>query len=90
MLLYLLNENCPKILKSLVGGGGGRDEVKNQKSCLIDLTTRHAHAHTHTHNIETKKKFFVRENFSLKKKFFFPFFYSNFYNNQQQKLITKT
>lgn len=54
MLLYLLNENCPKRLKSLVGGGGGgggRDEVKNQKSCLIDLTTRHAHAHTH------KKKF---------------------------------
>lgn len=55
MLLYLLNENCPKRLKSLVGGvggGGGRDEVKNQKSCLIDLTTRHAHAHTHK-----KKKF---------------------------------
>ena len=63
MLLYLLNENCPKRLKSLVGGvggggGGGRDEVKNQKSCLIDLTTRHAHAHTHKKNFVRRVKNF--------------------------------
>lgn len=68
MLLYLLNENCPKILKSLVGGGGGRDEVKNQKSCLIDLTTRHAHAHTH------KKKNFVRRVKNFPVSFFFIVF----------------
>lgn len=67
MLLYLLNENCPKILKSLVGGGGGRDEVKNQKSCLIDLTTRHAHAHTH-------KKNFVRRVKNFPVSFFFIVF----------------
>lgn len=64
MLLYLLNENCPKILKSLVG----RDEVKNQKSCLIDLTTRHAHAHTH------KKKNFVRRVKNFPVSFFFIVF----------------
>lgn len=68
MLLYLLNENCPKILKSLVGGGGGRDEVKNQKSCLIDLTTRHAHAHTH------KKINFVRRVKNFPVSFFFIVF----------------
>lgn len=67
MLLYLLNENCPKILKSLVGGGGGRDEVKNQKLCLIDLTTRHAHAHTH-------KKNFVRRVKNFPVSFFFIVF----------------
>lgn len=68
MLLYLLNENCPKRLKSLVGGVGGRDEVKNQKSCLIDLTTRHAHAHTH------KKKNFVRRVKNFPVSFFFIVF----------------
>lgn len=68
MLLYLLNENCPKRLKSLVGGGGGRDEVKNQKLCLIDLTTRHAHAHTH------KKKNFVRRVKNFPVSFFFIVF----------------
>lgn len=66
MLLYLLNENCPKILKSLVGGGGGRDEVKNQKSCLIDLTTRHAHTH--------KKKNFVPRVKNFPVSFFFIVF----------------
>lgn len=68
MLLYLLNENCPKRLKSLVGGVGGRDEVKNQKSCLIDLTTRHAHAHTH------KKKNFVPRVKNFPVSFFFIVF----------------
>lgn len=71
MLLYLLNENCPKRLKSLVGGvggggGGGRDEVKNQKSCLIDLTTRHAHTH--------KKKNFVPRVKNFPVSFFFIVF----------------
>ena len=66
MLLYLLNENCPKRLKSLVGGVGGRDEVKNQKSCLIDLTTRHAHTH--------KKKNFVRRVKNFPVSFFFIVF----------------
>lgn len=66
MLLYLLNENCPKRLKSLVGGVGGRDEVKNQKSCLIDLTTRHAHTH--------KKKNFVPRVKNFPVSFFFIVF----------------
>lgn len=72
-------------MREVIKKKGNRTKAKEKKK--YSLT--HAHAHTDNIGNQKKKNFFLVKNFLLQK-IFFSLFYSNFYNNQQQKLITKT